>query len=369
MEKTKITRCPKCDTTFKVTPTQLSVAKGAVRCGACLHVFRASDYFQGAKEDSSPQDDRTQDMFSESLFETPAEQSAITPQENELSIDSNDAGLIHDDMGSDDGLIHDDMHDDDEPKRVVVDISQDFLSIDTDETLDPFFSDSEKPVDSVKEDAGDDESWTQALLNDSEDEEVTQAAQKKSAPKPLPKINQPSFSYIEVDPLDLSLPEKRSKSKLWLGIVSCAVLLATLLAQLAYFNYDQWARQESMRPWYQLACDQLACTLPSTYDLSKIRTTTSPRVSSHSKYQDALSVDVLFMNHANFEQAFPRLELTFTDNNEKTIAHRLFTPNEYLAGEAAGLSLMPIQTPIHIALEIRDPGARANNYKVRFLAP
>ena len=69
MEKTQITQCPKCDTTFKVTPAQLNVAKGAVRCGACLHVFRASDYFQQEENKAEPQDDRTQDMFSESLFE------------------------------------------------------------------------------------------------------------------------------------------------------------------------------------------------------------------------------------------------------------------------------------------------------------
>lgn len=356
MEKTQITKCPKCDTTFKVTPTQLSVAKGAVRCGACLHVFRASDYFQDKQKEASPQDDRTQDMFSESLFETPAEQSTL--------VEAEDDGLIHDNMEGDDGLIHDDMLDD-EPKEVITEISQDFLSINPDEAVDPFFSDSVKPVESVKEENSDDESWAQALLDDSEDEDVKEVKPKKA----LPKVNQQSFSYIEVDPLDLSLPEKRSKAKLWLGIAGCSLLLASLFSQLAYFNFDQWSRQESMRPWYQLACDQLNCTLPSTYDLSKIRTTASPQVSSHPKYQDALSVDVLFMNHANYKQAFPRLELTFTDHNDKTVAHRLFTPNEYLAGEAAGLSLMPIQTPIHIALEIRDPGARANNYQVRFLAP
>jgi hypothetical protein len=143
----------------------------------------------------------------------------------------------------------------------------------------------------------------------------------------------------------------------------------SLMAQLSYFNFDQWARKESMRSWYQLACGQLDCILPSTYDLTKIQTTASPQVSSHPKYQNALSVDVLFINHATYKQAFPKLELTFTDFNNKPIAHRLFTPAEYLAGEASGLTLMPVETPIHIALEIQDPGSRANNYSVRFLTP
>ncbi|HSC68526.1 MAG TPA: DUF3426 domain-containing protein [Cellvibrio sp.] len=39
-----ITRCPKCGTAFRVTPSQLQSAKGAVRCGSCLHVFKAQEY-------------------------------------------------------------------------------------------------------------------------------------------------------------------------------------------------------------------------------------------------------------------------------------------------------------------------------------
>ncbi|WP_323816245.1 DUF3426 domain-containing protein [Cellvibrio sp. NN19] len=38
-----ITRCPKCGTAFRVTASQLQSAKGAVRCGSCLHVFKAQD--------------------------------------------------------------------------------------------------------------------------------------------------------------------------------------------------------------------------------------------------------------------------------------------------------------------------------------
>lgn len=39
-----ITRCPKCGTAFRVTPSQLQSAKGSVRCGSCLNVFKAQDY-------------------------------------------------------------------------------------------------------------------------------------------------------------------------------------------------------------------------------------------------------------------------------------------------------------------------------------
>ena len=45
-----ITHCPQCETAFKVSPQQLELAKGWVRCGRCAHVFEAHLYFE-----SSPQ--------------------------------------------------------------------------------------------------------------------------------------------------------------------------------------------------------------------------------------------------------------------------------------------------------------------------
>lgn len=44
LESDFVTQCPKCETTFRVTETQLAAAHGAVRCGACLQVFAANDH-------------------------------------------------------------------------------------------------------------------------------------------------------------------------------------------------------------------------------------------------------------------------------------------------------------------------------------
>jgi len=38
-----LTRCPKCETTFRVTPEQLKARQGKVRCGECQEVFNALD--------------------------------------------------------------------------------------------------------------------------------------------------------------------------------------------------------------------------------------------------------------------------------------------------------------------------------------
>ncbi|NLY58064.1 MAG: DUF3426 domain-containing protein, partial [Gammaproteobacteria bacterium] len=43
MSELLVTQCPHCQTRFRLTPEQLSVANGHVRCGACLEVFHAAD--------------------------------------------------------------------------------------------------------------------------------------------------------------------------------------------------------------------------------------------------------------------------------------------------------------------------------------
>lgn len=53
------TRCPTCDTTFRIQVDQLKRADGKVRCGQCQHVFAATLYLQeelpfDAEQDNAP---------------------------------------------------------------------------------------------------------------------------------------------------------------------------------------------------------------------------------------------------------------------------------------------------------------------------
>ena len=92
-------------------------------------------------------------------------------------------------------------------------------------------------------------------------------------------------------------------------------------------------------------------------------------VRSHPDFAGALIVDAILYNRAPFSQPFPLLELRFADMNGQLLASRRFKPSEYLAGELAGQAEMPPQTPIHIALDILDPGTKAVNYSLSFHSP
>jgi len=92
-------------------------------------------------------------------------------------------------------------------------------------------------------------------------------------------------------------------------------------------------------------------------------------VRKHPEFPNALAIDVILYNRADFAQPFPLLRMIFTDPQGREIASRRFRPEEYLSGELAGANLMPQQTPIHVALSMLDPGQRATSYTLEFANP
>tara|TARA_B110000879_G_scaffold112947_1_gene150765 strand:+ start:2919 stop:3731 length:813 start_codon:yes stop_codon:yes gene_type:complete len=61
-----VTRCPTCETAFRVTPEQLETANGMVRCGKCIGVFNAPEHqVITATEPSAEINSRLPDLLSD----------------------------------------------------------------------------------------------------------------------------------------------------------------------------------------------------------------------------------------------------------------------------------------------------------------
>ncbi|MFP5382456.1 MAG: zinc-ribbon and DUF3426 domain-containing protein [Gammaproteobacteria bacterium] len=146
------------------------------------------------------------------------------------------------------------------------------------------------------------------------------------------------------------------------------VFLLLLGGQYLVYNFDTLAREDSWRGVYAAACDALGCTLPESSDITRIQGANLV-VRSHPTIAQALIVDAIVYNRAPFAQPFPRLELSFNDVRGNTIAGRVFEPAEYLGGELAGADSMPPDTPVHLTLELVDPGPEAAGYAMRLLPP
>lgn len=184
-----------------------------------------------------------------------------------------------------------------------------------------------------------------------------------------PNLRDDALFELEEEPLQLDWRPPRKPWGRWFGWSLLNLLAATaLVGQYVIYHYAELARQDQYRPWFEQVCPVIGCSLPSKVDIGQIKSSNLV-VRSHPEFSGALVVDAILYNRAPFSQPFPLLEMRFADLNGQLIASRRFKPSEYLAGELAGQAEMPPQTPIHIALDILDPGARAVNYSLNFHSP
>jgi predicted Zn finger-like uncharacterized protein len=150
----------------------------------------------------------------------------------------------------------------------------------------------------------------------------------------------------------------------WAALSLAALLI--LAGQYLVFNFAELSRTPSWRPFYANLCGAVGCSLPNPSDVSRLRGANLV-VRAHPTAANALVVDVIVFNNAEYPQPFPLLELGFTSLNGQAIASRRFQPAEYLRGDLTDMTEMPPGVPIRLSLEILDPGSAAQNYTLRFL--
>jgi hypothetical protein len=156
-------------------------------------------------------------------------------------------------------------------------------------------------------------------------------------------------------------PEPR---RWWIPVTATGLALV-LAAQFMYLKLPEWSRDPDTRGFYETVCGVLGCELPEIRALDDLRTR-NLMVRSHPDLQDALIIDAVIVNAADFPQRYPDLELRFTSVGGLLVAGRAFKPEEYLGGEARADRLMPVNTPIQVSIEIADPGGEAVNYTLSF---
>ncbi len=150
----------------------------------------------------------------------------------------------------------------------------------------------------------------------------------------------------------------------WIVLV---VALIALPAQVLWFQYAEWVKDDTYRPIYSYICRVAGCELPPRRNVGLIVATNSV-LRDHPDRKGAVVYDALLVNRAQYEQPFPYLELTLTTMSGQLVASRRFHPNEYLSGEAVSAKIMQSRTPVHISLEMKDPGQAPLNFQIRFVA-
>lgn len=499
----KITQCPKCATAFRVTDAQLAIARGAVRCGACLHIFNANDHWRGgapaATQPAAPVPAAAASLADDPLppaapaapeFDTalPPATSGAAQQPQDLSppppeteapeapvqseaeprfsdtyspfgdglpdeSDYEPSGAPTDEPLADDDILIDDTIDfgeligeesDDGDTPIFASDSQPLISGDMyagedfaaggsrarasadsralfeldalDEAASSLFKDHDIERETRE---GADEQWARILLEELEDEPPP-PPRARPAPRPdpllasVPEIDaetaeadldkhddhnahrdaldsdpdehwtpgeisalmagerigderRPGLA-IEPEPLELVLGGRHRRR--WLTAIEiggCALAAMLLVWQVVYFNFENWSRGPE-RAALGKVCAVLGCELASPISLDAIRTS-NLIVRSHPQQPGALVVDAVITNTAAYPQPFPALLLQFSDMQGLPVAGSVFSAAQYLGGELSGATLMPPRQPVHISLEILDPGAAATNYHLALALP
>ncbi|AMO93748.1 MJ0042 family finger-like domain protein [Collimonas fungivorans] len=105
-----------------------------------------------------------------------------------------------------------------------------------------------------------------------------------------------------------------------------ALLLVGLAGQSTYFFRDQLAaRVPQLKPVLVGACAKIGCSvgLPMKIDSISIE---ANELQAVDPARNLFSLNLLLRNRSDTVQAWPNIELTLNDGNEKAIARRVFTP-------------------------------------------
>ncbi|MBK5378308.1 DUF3426 domain-containing protein [Pseudomonas sp. TH43] len=419
-----VTQCPHCQTSFRVSHAQLSVARGVVRCGSCLQVFNAAKQLleqHAGKDAVTPVAPAIVEptpaapppvVESPTVVEPPAPRAISQKQwsASELDLDSLD---LDEELARLEQREIQPTTEFGRPREESLSARRDSPEADETEWRDSLFSarDDEhlaEPEEETEEqivepepvttartepslslepvDLDDEPAIPQLRLHDpidpnarrerfsasddvDEDDLPLIEPSRKKRERAEPGVRAEVLQDLTDDPLQLDWQKRRSpwgRRLLWLLLVLIAA--GGLAAQYIAYHFDELARQDQYRPWFQQVCPQIGCTVPSKVDIARIKSSNLV-VRSHPEFSGALVVDAIIYNRATFSQPFPLLELRFADLNGHLIASRRFKPGEYLSGDLEGLAEMPPQTPIHIALDILDPGPKAVNYSLSFHSP
>jgi len=402
-----VTQCPHCRTRFRLSRAQLGAARGEVRCGACRKVFNAGQQLfseslrserpappvnmpaTALPRESMPQEQEPQRSADALTPRAPLERRAeerrkeAEPIKAPAQLPANTAPTSH-------GYARPAVN---PPQSPAQPVSKAVLApqppsaapadIGNPPAAKPFVQRERLKKTHIPQTPSAAGGETEPRLSNARPNgpSATKSSRPASAPliqttEPLERLDPPldrSAASLESDEHDEPLqPDWQPPKSPWgrrLGWGLLGLLAAIgLLGQYTWYNFDELARQNQYRPWLEYVCPLLGCSLPAKVDIHLIKSSNLV-VRSHPQFGGALQVDAILYNRAPFSQPFPLLEMRFADRNDQLLASRRFTPSEYLSADQAGQTQMPPQTPIHITLEILDPGPQAVNYSLSFHSP
>jgi predicted Zn finger-like uncharacterized protein len=167
---------------------------------------------------------------------------------------------------------------------------------------------------------------------------------------------------------DLELQTEASHGQRWISAgmgLGLTMMSLLLVGQYIYFHRNEHAGNSTLATFLTTACKWLNCTLEPFRDIDQIDLI-NRNVYSHPNVANALVITATLVNHAPLPQPYPLIQVSFTNLQGQTIAARRFQPNEYLNQPHIPDAMMPPGKPVHVSVEVADPGERALAFEFEF---
>jgi predicted Zn finger-like uncharacterized protein len=161
-------------------------------------------------------------------------------------------------------------------------------------------------------------------------------------------------------------PQPRERSSLATALWVCGCIAGTLLlaGQAVYAYRGELALLwPAAQPWLAAACERLRCTipLPQHSDLISLE---SSELAAERGVAGVLTLSAVLRNRAGFAQAYPALELTLTDAQDRPLARRVLAPAEYLGVRAARDPVFEAASETSFRLHIDAVTLGASGYRL-----
>jgi predicted Zn finger-like uncharacterized protein len=365
------TRCPHCNTRFKISEAQLHAHNGMVRCGQCLHIFDARPHFIPDQPDpqlefpilNEPVPGEPADLGESQPAEASDADEAIAPEElsaDEIPPTDEQVPEAGEATASPDTTSQ--TKPDWEQDAQVEEPEPDEAPIPEPAIAGPDATGSPPEPELAGKPETEMEPDTAPIPEDHTEE--APLADDEIAPMTLAE----QVTVVHDEEIDASGAIAPAPRK-WLWMAGSALLVLVLLAQSAYFFRSELAaRLPALKPALVGVCELLGCTVPLPQNAGLMSIESSDLAADPAR-ENRITLNALLRNHAVYAQAFPNLELMLNDLNDKPVARRVFRPADYLPpseNEATGLQPNH-ELIIKLYLDITD--LRPTGYRLALFYP
>jgi len=177
----------------------------------------------------------------------------------------------------------------------------------------------------------------------------------------------PGTSAFEFGPIAAAGPAEHARR--WPWALGALLLLLVLLAQAAYhYRSAIIVLFPEAKPYAVALCATLGCDLPLPRRIELISIEASD-LQADTNNPDVMVLSATLKNRAIFEQQLPLLELTLTDAQDQQVVRRVLAPQDYI-GKAVNIQAgFAANTEIAIKVFIEGSQVKATGYRLYLFYP